>query len=309
MRRPVLILTVTDRCNNLCEHCVRRAVRHLPQGLVLDLCVFRGRAFQKIINENSIDTAIITGGEPFILDNLLDYAEMLKRYGITSLHLQTNGTLLSDRVSMVSSLGDMFKNMTASISLYGIEEIGHDRRTRRPGSWEQAWAGIYTLEKFKVSIQIIVLLFDSEPDKLREFIFREFPPNVSNLVLAVPHSGRLNRLDRIPFSVRSVLEDMDNISTSPDIFVEGLPPCFLPAYFKNCATLRWPQRFIVIKPDGRMVTIPPFGYMAKVYLCRKCIFDTICKGVYQEYRESLQAQLSRPEGAIFLVEDLHSDNA
>lgn len=129
-----LILFVTDRCNMRCDHCIFwERIDHPGPEMTLDQLRRIARSLPPL------RTLAVTGGEPFLRNDLPQIVETFFRDNQTH-HIQvnTNG-LLSDRMIHLVEL-DLASQcrhyLTYQVSLDGLEAT-HDRIRRLPGSFRK----------------------------------------------------------------------------------------------------------------------------------------------------------------------------
>ncbi len=143
---PLFVLfELTHRCNLRCHHCYVAGER----GKELSL-----EEIDRILDELAAEGAlnlVLTGGEIFLREDLLDIACHAKRKHF-ALFLFTNGTLISP--SMANRLCQLGPAEVA-ISIYGSKPATHDGITGVPGSFRRSVAalkllrqgGVYTVLK------------------------------------------------------------------------------------------------------------------------------------------------------------------
>lgn len=134
---PVLkdiILFVTDRCNMRCDHCMFWERIDNP-GDEHSFDNLRTMA----ASVPPLRTVSITGGEPFLRNDLKDIVEAFFRDNQTHhVQINTNGLLMERMRSLVESgLAARYGHyLTYQVSLDGLEEA-HDRVRRMPGSFKK----------------------------------------------------------------------------------------------------------------------------------------------------------------------------
>ncbi|HTY98565.1 MAG TPA: radical SAM protein [Rhodocyclaceae bacterium] len=161
--RLLLQWHLTDRCNLRCAHCYQDEYRTPPGGLaswqeLLDrfLVFLRGPASPIPGHIN------LTGGEPFVLEELPALMELFVRHRREfSFAVLSNGTLVDRPLArQLKSWGVRF----VQVSIEGGEET-HDR-LRGPGSFQRAVAGLGALRAAGVPTMIA---FTAQRSNWREF--------------------------------------------------------------------------------------------------------------------------------------------
>lgn len=133
IKKDVLSIEVTTRCNSACGHCFARAGRIETYEMTLDTALAIAREGKALGYRNFH----VTGGEPLLWPDLYSLIGEAAAMGFESVFINTNGTLLdADTAQRLAGFGSL---VTLSISLQGPEEL-HDRV--RGGSYRAAVAGL-----------------------------------------------------------------------------------------------------------------------------------------------------------------------
>ncbi len=112
----VFTIQVLNKCNLNCIHCCTSAenVTELGESECLDILFKLEKIIRKIIKINSNPQIYISGGEPLLVDGLLD---LLKKYDNVDYTLFTNGLLLSNSIDLI---GNVFNRVVVSIDYFHI---------------------------------------------------------------------------------------------------------------------------------------------------------------------------------------------
>lgn len=142
-----LILTVTDRCNHFCDMCYYHASLN-RRKVLLSLEEYARLAAEV----PDLELLLISGGEPFLRDDLTDIVEIFHRSsGVRSLFIPTNGslpeTIVSTARDMLGRLPDL--QLTLMFSLEGLDET-HDAIHRRAGAFDSVVETIRRLAPLRV---------------------------------------------------------------------------------------------------------------------------------------------------------------
>ena len=134
---PYLIFFVTHRCNAACAFCFDRTydTSGLGPELSLDEIERIAASWRGVIQ------VTLTGGEPFLREDLADVAGAWARAGMRSLTLATNGILTDRIVDTVRGLLASWPGLMLdlNISIDGPAPL-HDRLRTVEGAWEAAMA-------------------------------------------------------------------------------------------------------------------------------------------------------------------------
>ena len=126
-------IEVTTQCNHSCSHCFVRARGRRRSNLAPDLV----RTMVREGYEAGYRRLHITGGEPLLWEGLQDILDYAFGLGYQTAFLNTNGTLLTGRVSRRFAT---YSGLAVSVSLQGPKRF-HDR-IRGKGSYDRAVKGI-----------------------------------------------------------------------------------------------------------------------------------------------------------------------
>ncbi|MEZ5058102.1 MAG: GTP 3',8-cyclase MoaA, partial [Saprospiraceae bacterium] len=111
--RPIqyLRLAVTDRCNLRCFYCMpAEGIDYVPKG---DLMSYEEmERLVKLGVDMGIRKVRITGGEPFVRKDMIEFLERLGQIPGLSLNLTTNGTLTHQYIDRLKNLGISSVNLS-----------------------------------------------------------------------------------------------------------------------------------------------------------------------------------------------------
>lgn len=116
-------LEITRRCTLECEHCLRGEIQDINIGDETLKNIFE--------NIKTIDTLLITGGEPLIAVNELEKIVQLiglNKIKIGQIRLITNGTILSSRVLKILKELSKISNLDLKISFDIFHKIELEKR-------------------------------------------------------------------------------------------------------------------------------------------------------------------------------------
>jgi molybdenum cofactor biosynthesis protein A len=105
-------LAVTDRCNLRCFYCMpEEGITYAPKK---DLLSYEEMVrLMKILAELGIEKVRITGGEPFLRRDIMDFLHVLsKMEGIRKINITTNGTLTAPLVPELKKMGIQSINLS-----------------------------------------------------------------------------------------------------------------------------------------------------------------------------------------------------
>ncbi len=191
--RPInyLRLAVTDRCNLRCSYCMpEHGMKFLSKSAIL--------SFEEmlrivgILAKNGVNKVRITGGEPFVRNNLMDFLWKLSDLeGINEIALTTNGVLTAQYLSDLKAIGVK----TINLSLDTLDKSRFLQITKR----DEYEAVINTLHKmidmdFEVKINAVIMEGQNTEDVLSLTEFTKNNPVSVRFIEEMPFNGHgLNR--------------------------------------------------------------------------------------------------------------------
>ncbi|MDD5475247.1 MAG: heme b synthase [Syntrophales bacterium] len=138
---------ITRSCNLDCVHC-RAAAKYGPYDgeFTTEQCL----SLLNDIASMGSPVVILTGGEPYLRDDIFHVAARGDRLGLRMV-LATNGTLVTDKIARKTREAGIKR---VSISIDGAEAKEHDRFRGVPGAFEAAISGIEEFRRAGVEFQI-----------------------------------------------------------------------------------------------------------------------------------------------------------
>jgi len=148
------IFFVTNRCNAKCRHCFYSKMLNYPKQ-ELSIAEIERLARHLKQGRNSI---IITGGEPFLREDLADIVKILVDSGITGIVINSNGIAVENILKTVERISCLRGiNLSINISIDGSRDM-HDKIRNFPGAFDRAVATIKELQKIGVRVGILMNL-------------------------------------------------------------------------------------------------------------------------------------------------------
>lgn len=169
-----LAVTIDFHCHSACRFCIVQEGMNYFRGVPFE-------AFRKAVDDNARDPRyrriIFTGGEVTLEPKLFDYLEYVGRAkGFDHIRLQTNGRRLAEMAfarRLVDAGVDEF-----FVSLHGPDAECQDHISQRPGSFDEALAGLRNLRELGVCIITNTVLTTLNVDRLTDLVdlVSEFSP-------------------------------------------------------------------------------------------------------------------------------------
>ena len=149
-RRPVVVWTMTRRCNLNCIHCYSDSRDRMYPGELEDAAA---RKMIAGLADFGCPVLLFSGGEPLMHPRLFDYIALAKSKGLRPV-VSTNGTLITDDVARrLVELGAAY----VGISLDGIEQV-NDRFRGVKGAFKQALDGFHACIKHGLNVGLRLTL-------------------------------------------------------------------------------------------------------------------------------------------------------
>ncbi len=186
--RPInyLRLAVTDRCNLRCSYCMpEHGMKFLSKTAILSfeemlrLC--------DILAKMGINKVRITGGEPFVRNNLMDFLWKLSDIeGITEIALTTNGVLTEPHLTDLKAIGIK----TVNLSLDTLDKKRFFEITKRD-EFDKVMSTLYKLmeKDFEVKINAVIMDGQNTEDVITLTEFTKNHPASVRFIEEMPFNG------------------------------------------------------------------------------------------------------------------------
>lgn len=138
---------ITRRCNLSCVHCRASAEYGPYEG---EFTTEQCRRLIDNIASFSKPVVILTGGEPYLRDDIFDIASYGDKKGLRMV-LATNGTIVTDEIAERTRESEIKR---VSISLDGSDEKSHDDFRGVPGAFAGSLGGIEAFKRAGVEFQV-----------------------------------------------------------------------------------------------------------------------------------------------------------
>ena len=196
-------LAVTDRCNLRCFYCMpEEGIQYLPKK---ELLTFEEMLrVTKIFAKQGISKIRITGGEPFLRKDMMQFLESISKIPeIKKIHITTNGTLLIDKIPKLKALGIESVNL----SLDSLDKKRFHEITRRD-DLDTVLSSMHELiaANIKVKINMVVMDGKNTEDVIPMLeLAKAFPVDV-RFIEEMPFNGTKGQGNPTFWSHKTILE-------------------------------------------------------------------------------------------------------
>jgi SynChlorMet cassette radical SAM/SPASM protein ScmE len=164
LNRPKEIeIAITNRCNLTCKYCsnYRSPAYNHPE---FTLQIFE--KFMHYLMTNRIKKVVLTGGEPFIREDIFGIISVLHKYSIR-FSILTNGTLITENISQFIASTNLCDKV--QISIDGADAETHDSFCGK-GSFDAAINGLQFLIKNSINVRARITIHKKNVYKIREIV-------------------------------------------------------------------------------------------------------------------------------------------
>ena len=258
------VLFLTERCNSRCIMCPQPQMPYDYSDDVIKIL--------QCIPNKALHHICLSGGEPTLSAKIFDILKRLKKYPFIQPIILTNGRKFSDKNFVNQFIKNAPFNMIYAIPLYSSIPLVHDKIVGIEGAFKETITGIYNLTRFRVPIEIRIVLMKQNIfnlAELAEYIGWNLPMTIHVAFMGMEVYGRASEnaedvwIEPITYMNNLIdavkILDYRNIPVS----VYNLPLCLLPNELKKynkVSISAWKQ-----------------GYIEK---CQDCLMRDRCNGFF-----------------------------
>lgn len=261
-----LRLAVTDRCNLRCTYCMPAEGASIVERK--ELLTFKEMyRITRVLSELGVNKVRLTGGEPFVRKNFIDFVKMLSfNDRLDEINMTTNGALISEHIPELEKL----KVKTINLSIDSLDAGNFAKITRRD-VFSKVWETYELLKKSTLKLKLnIVIQSGVNTSEINDFVALTEKENIEiRFIEEMPFNGVGKRttdevwnFTKILDEVKSGYESVEKLpvaksSTSHTFRVKGFKGIFgiIPAYTRT------------ICHDCNRIRITSTG------LLKNCLFD------------------------------------
>lgn len=285
----IVDLKLTYKCNNDCNYCCQnRKLREIDTSLGLD-------KIKEIINAEQkfgIDKVVLTGGEPTLNTEIIDIVKFIKGCKINNIQLQSNGKSLKNEEFLDNLIEAGVSGF--AISLHGSTEEMHEKFSGTKKSFEDLIIALMFLKFKKMPVSLNCVITKHNVKNLSEiasFVGKnEYAKQLQFAFIHITGKASQEPDDYVSISeaaaaVKKAIDE--NFISSLKIYSEAIPFCLM--YGREKAVSELYNDATVITYDfhekRNFTEARLTSFKSKGELCKRCLFNGICEGVWREYPE------------------------
>ena len=144
-----LRLAVTDRCNLRCTYCMPAEGAAIVERK--ELLTFKEMyRITRVLSELGVNKVRLTGGEPFVRKNFIDFIKMLSfNDRLDEINMTTNGALIAAHIEELEKL----KVKTINLSIDSLDAANFAKITRRD-VFDKVWDTYQLLKKSSLKLKL-----------------------------------------------------------------------------------------------------------------------------------------------------------
>jgi cyclic pyranopterin phosphate synthase len=248
-----LRLAVTDRCNLRCQYCMP------AQGIDIvdrkELLTFKEMyRITRVLSELGVNKVRLTGGEPFVRKDFVNFLEMLSfNDKLDEINITTNGALISKHIAKLEEL----KIGTINLSIDSLSKENFAKITRRD-VFDEVYRTLEALEKSSLKLKLnAVVQSGVNTHEIIDFIELTKHKNIAaRFIEEMPFNGVGQRITKEVWNYTKILNlikshykeiiplKSDKSSTSDNFKIDnykgsfGIIPAFTRTICNDCNRIR-----------------------------------------------------------------------
>lgn len=246
-------LAVTDRCNLRCQYCMPvNGIDIVPRE---ELLTFKEMyRLIRVLTELGVTKVRLTGGEPFVRKDFIQFLEMLSYNDLLDIiNITTNGALISQHISTLEKLK---KVKTINLSIDSLQRDKFAKITRRDVFLE-VFKTFELLEKSSLNLKLnVVVQSGFNTDEICDFVKLTKERNIAvRFIEEMPFNGKGLREMNENWTFTKILNEIksqfditeivsEKSSTSRNYAIEnhlgtiGIIPAFTRTICSDCNRIR-----------------------------------------------------------------------
>lgn len=200
-----LRLAVTDRCNLRCQYCMP------SQGIDIvdrkELLTYKEMyRIIRVLSELGVNKVRLTGGEPFVRKNFIDFLEMLSfNDKLQEINITTNGALISNHIKKLEAL----KINAVNLSIDSLSRENFANIARRD-VFDEVYKTLEVLEKSSIKLKLnVVVQSGINTHEIKDFVELTKEKNIAvRFIEEMPFNGTGKRHVQELWNYKKILENI-----------------------------------------------------------------------------------------------------
>ena len=246
-------LAVTDRCNLRCQYCMpAHGIEIVPRKELLTYKeMYR---VIRVLTELGVNKIRLTGGEPFVRKDFIDFLEMLSFNDLLDdINITTNGALIYKHIETLEKLKKV-KNINLSIDSLQADKF--NEITRR-NVFDEVYKTMEALEKSSMNLKLnVVVQSGMNTNEINDFVRLTKDKDIAvRFIEEMPFNGKGQREMKESWNYNKILKEIksefdivevqsEKSSTSRNFSIEnhkgsvGIIPAFTRTICGDCNRIR-----------------------------------------------------------------------
>jgi len=295
-------ISITGLCNNNCMFCLDK---DRPDKFHKDSNQIKKEIRQA--KEQGNTKLVISGGDPTIHPNIIDFIKYAKKLGYAKIQVVTNGRMFASKTFTDKAIAAGLDEVTFSIHGYNSEM--HDSLTRVPGSFRQTLKGVKNLLNSEKSMIIntdtcITKSNYTHLPKIIRFITEKVGIKEVNLMSMVPQGNAWKYKGQILYDYEKVApyvhEVIDYcIANDVVLWLSRFPAGYLEGYEEF---IEDPYKMVDdIRGMGESIYEGKEIPECKNIKCKYCGIKTICDGIIKIKQKFAERKFIKKKNKIISI--------
>jgi cyclic pyranopterin phosphate synthase len=202
-----LRLAITDRCNLRCQYCMPALGIDIVDRKEL-LSYKEMYRITRVLSELGVNKVRLTGGEPFVRKNFVDFLESLSfNDKLDEINITTNGALISNHIDKLEEL----KINSINLSIDSLQREKFAKITRRD-VFENVYDTFEKLEKSNLNLKLnIVVQSGFNTDEIIDFVELSKNKNIAvRFIEEMPFNGKGQRDIKEEWNYNKIIKHIRN---------------------------------------------------------------------------------------------------
>jgi cyclic pyranopterin phosphate synthase len=201
-----LRLAVTDRCNLRCTYCMPAEGAAIVERK--ELLTFKEMyRITRVLSELGVNKVRLTGGEPFVRKNFIDFIKMLSfNDRMDEINITTNGVLIAEHISELEKL----KVKTINLSIDSLDADNFKKITRRD-VFDKVWDTYEKIKGSTLKLKLnVVVQSGANTSEINDFVALTKEENIEiRFIEEMPFNGVGERSTKEVWNFKRILQEIE----------------------------------------------------------------------------------------------------